>query len=92
MGNAVDRARAVQAETEALKVSAQETTACAAGNDRRAQEPEGGAEVASASHQAPAGARRRVSYPVSDSVCCKRRSNEPPRLVGRAHASTGVSR
>ena len=27
MGNAVDRARAVQAETEALKVSAQETTA-----------------------------------------------------------------
>ena len=52
----------------------------------------GGTFVSSTRARAPSDERRRVSYPVSDSVCCKRRANEPPRLVGRAHASTGVSR
>ena len=40
----------------------------------------------------PSGARRRVSYLVSDSMSCRRRANEPPKLIWRARASTGVSR
>ena len=28
----------------------------------------------------PSGARRRVSYPMSDSLSCRRRANEPPSL------------
>ena len=51
MGNALDRARAAQAENEALKVSAQETTAALQETTAELTEPEGGAEVASASHQ-----------------------------------------
>ena len=42
--------------------------------------------------RAPSDERRRVSYPVSDSLSCKRQARGPPRLVGCAHASTGVSR
>ena len=42
--------------------------------------------------RAPPSARRRVSYSVSDSLSCRRHANEPPKLIGRAHASTGVSR
>ena len=89
MGSALDRVRTAQVENEALKVSAKETTAALQETTAELTGPKGGAEVASASHQARAGAGAGTEAVSAgaDRVCGRGRRRDHPHA--RDHARSG---